>query len=294
MILDLDQLRSFVAIAETGSFTRAANEVHKTQSAVSMQMRRLEERLGRSVFVREGRTSRLTSDGEKLLGFARRMMRLNDEAVAAFTSDDLTGAVRLGTPADYAARFLPEVLARFARSNPHVEVTVTCEPSVTLTRIARSGDIDLAIVTMASDTGPAENIRREPLMWVTSPGLVPEPSEVVPLALDRAPCIWRGAALEALAAAGRPYRIRYTSMNPSAISATVLSGLAVSVLAESAIQPGMQILTEREGFPPLPMCDIGLVRSPEQRSSPVVEALAQHIVSSLANLGGPSAGRASV
>lgn len=292
VILDLDQLRTFLAIAETGSFTRAAEEVHRTQSAVSMQMRRLEERVGRAMFVREGRASRLTGDGEKLLDFARRMMRLNDEAVAAFSADDLSGAVRLGTPADYAARFLPEVLARFARSNPHVEVSVSCEPSVTLSRLARSGRIDLAIVTMHADTAPAENIRREPLMWVTSAGHVPEPGDAVPLALDRPPCIWRAAALEALAAAGRPYRILYTSMNPSAISATVLSGLAISVLAESAVQPGMRVLTEREGFPPLPMCDIGLVRSPEQRSSPVVDALATHIVASLANLGGPAMARA--
>ena len=122
--LDLDQLRTFVAIVETGSFTRAAEVVFKTQSAVSMQMRRLEERIGKPVFARDGRASRLTEEGERLLGYARRMVRLNDETVAAFDETELSGAVRLGIPDDYADRFLPEVLARFTRSNPRVELTV--------------------------------------------------------------------------------------------------------------------------------------------------------------------------
>jgi len=127
--LDLDQLRTFMAIADSGSFTRAAEAVNRTQSAVSMQMRRLEERLGKPVFKRDGRVSRLTDDGERLLGYARRMIRLNDETLAAFDDHELSGAVRLGTPGDYAARFLPEVLARFARSNPLVEVSVECDSS---------------------------------------------------------------------------------------------------------------------------------------------------------------------
>ena len=135
--LDLDQLRTFVAIAETGSFTRAGDVVFKTQSAVSMQMRRLEERIGKPIFARDGRASRLTEEGERLLGYARRMVRLADETVAAFDDTELSGSVRLGTPDDYADRFLPEVLARFSRSNPRVEVSVTCEPSTELIRQAR-------------------------------------------------------------------------------------------------------------------------------------------------------------
>src|SRR5215813_11203468 len=116
--LDLEQLRTFVAIAESGSFTRAATAVHKTQSAVSMQMRRLEERIGKPIFVRDGRASKLTEEGERLLGYARRMIRLSEETLAAFDDAELSGSVRFGMPDDYADRFLPEVLARFARSNP--------------------------------------------------------------------------------------------------------------------------------------------------------------------------------
>ena len=113
--LDLDLMKTFLAIADTGSFTRAAEEVHKTQSAVSMQMKRLEEVLGRPLFARDGRASRFTPDGERLIEFARRLVSVNDEAVSAFTRPELTGTVRLGTPDDYADRFLPEILARFSR-----------------------------------------------------------------------------------------------------------------------------------------------------------------------------------
>ena len=111
-------LRTFVAIADTGSFTRAADVVHKTQSAVSMQMKRLEERLGRSIFERDGRLSKLTDEGERLLDYARRIVRLNTECMASFNDNELVGRVRLGLPDDYADRYLPEILARFSRSNP--------------------------------------------------------------------------------------------------------------------------------------------------------------------------------
>ena len=119
-LIDVDQLRTFIAIVETGSFTKAADVVHKTQSAVSMQMKRLEELLGRPLFARDGRASRFTPDGERLVEYARRLVALNDEAVSAFKRPELTGTVRFGTPDDYADRFLPEILARFARTRPLV------------------------------------------------------------------------------------------------------------------------------------------------------------------------------
>ena len=127
VLLDIDQLRTFMAIADTGSFTRAADVVFKTQSAVSMKMKRLEERIGKPLFERDGRASRLTEDGERLLDYARRIVKLNMEAVSAFATAELTGRVRLGVPDDYADRYLPEILARFSRSNPRAEVTVICE-----------------------------------------------------------------------------------------------------------------------------------------------------------------------
>jgi DNA-binding transcriptional LysR family regulator len=286
-VLDLDQLRTFVAIAESGSFTRAADAVHKTQSAVSMQMRRLEERIGKPIFTRDGRQSKLSDDGERLLGYARRMLSLSNETIAAFDETELTGSVVLGTPDDYADRFLPEILARFARSNPRVEVSVMCEPSMTLAENIRSANVDLAIVTACGEFD-AEVIRQEPLLWVTSASHHTEQEEIVPLALSRAPCMWRTAGLEALTNIGRKYRVRYTSGNSTAISAAVLAGLAVTVLAESALRPGMRVLSEADGFPRLPNCEIGIIRSWNKPNSPVVDKLAEHIVSSLDNLSVPA------
>jgi DNA-binding transcriptional LysR family regulator len=290
-MLDLDQLKTFVAIAETGSFTRAAEVVFKTQSAVSMQMRRLEERIGKPIFARDGRASKLTEDGERLLNYARRMVRLSDEAVAAFDEAELSGSVRLGTPDDYADRFLPEILARFSRSNPLVEVSVVCEQSSELMRQARTGDVDLAIVTHCGE-GQVDVIRREPLVWVASSQHCAAEEEILPLALFKPPCIWREAAVTALASAGRKYRVLYQAANSTAISASVLAGLAVTVLAESALRPGMRVLGEGDGFPRLPTCEIGLVRSWNRPPSPIVDKLSEHIVSSLDNLSVPSAAAA--
>ena len=146
-LIDVDQLRTFIAIAETGSFTKAAEVVNKTQSAVSMQMKRLEERLERPIFARDGRASRLTEDGQRLLDYARRIVKLNVETLAAFSDAELSGRVRLGVPDDYADRYLPEIMARFSRVYPGVELTVICEPSVDLLERIDANEIDIAIVT---------------------------------------------------------------------------------------------------------------------------------------------------
>src|SRR3712207_1513594 len=195
-LLDIDQLRTFVAIADTGSFTRAAEVVHKTQSAVSMQMKRLEERIGKDLFARDGRLSRLTDEGERLLDYARRIVRLNAECIASFADHELAGRVRLGLPDDYADRYLPEILARFARSNPRAEVTVVCEPTPNLLDRIQNGDLDLAIITQCDRRGPAEIVRVEQLLWVTSARCAVHEETPVPLALGRPTCDWRQSACE--------------------------------------------------------------------------------------------------
>jgi DNA-binding transcriptional LysR family regulator len=282
--LDLDQLQTFVAISDTGSFTRAADEVFKTQSAVSMQMRRLEEKIGRPLFEKEGRMNRLTDDGERLLSYARRMIRLNGEAVAAFDDSKLTGHLRIGMPDDYADRFLPEIMARFVRSNPRVELSVICEPTVNLVEQVNRAAIDLALITHVPENGYSEIVRREPLLWVTSANHAVHEEPVLPLAFGRPTCIWRHKAIEALAQVKREYRVLFTSWSATVISASILSGLAVSVLAECSLRPGMRVLTDSEGFPKLPDVEIGLIRA-RGRQSPIVDAMAQHVIESLDNLG---------
>lgn len=282
-LIDVDQLRTFIAIAETGSFTKAAEVVNKTQSAVSMQMKRLEERIERPIFARDGRASKLTEDGERLLDYARRIVKLNIETIAAFSDAELSGRVRLGVPDDYADRYLPEIMARFSRAYPSVELTVICEPSVDLLERIDSNDLDLAIITNCENKRASETFRRERLLWVTSSRHPTHTEERVPLALGRPTCTWRRMAIEKMESIGRLYRILYTSSSAGAVAAAVLSGLAVSVLPESGLRPGMRVLTAAEGFPELPSCRIGLVRNAHERAQ-LADALAEHIVSSLDNL----------
>lgn len=284
-LLDSDQLKTFVAIADAGSFTRAADMVHKTQSAVSMQMKRLEERVGRPLFARDGRGFRLTDEGERLLDYARRIVRLNAECLSTFSEAELTGRVRLGLPDDYADRYLPEILARFSRSNPRAEVTVMCEPSPHLIDRVQTGDLDLAIITHVDRRGPSEIVRSEQLLWVTSALHAVHEEDPLPLALGRPTCDWRQSATEALERSGRTFRILFVTWNSTAVHAAVLAGLVVSVLPESALRPGMRILGPSDGFPALPSCKIGIIRGREP--STLADALADHIRGSLDNLGGP-------
>jgi DNA-binding transcriptional LysR family regulator len=282
-LLDIDQLKTFVAIADCGSFTRAADLVNKTQSAVSMQMKRLEERIGKPIFARDGRASKLTEEGERLLDYARRIVKLSGEAVSALADADLAGHVRLGVPDDYADRFLPEILARFSRSNPRAEVTVLCEPSLSLIERITAGTLDLAIITHTGIVAEAQVVRQEQLYWVASQRSPVHEETPLPLAMASGNCAWRTAAVTALEKQGRAHRILYSSHNSTAISAAVLAGLAVSVCAESSLRPGMRVLGAGDGFPPLPPIKIALLRCAHHASA-VCEALADHIVASLDNL----------
>ena len=281
--LDLDQLSTFIAIADTGSFTRASETVHRTQSAVSMQMRRLEERIGKSLFERDGRSNRLTEEGERLLAYARRMLQLNRETLAAFDETSLEGQIRIGVPDDYAERFLPEIMARFSRTNPRVELSVVCEPTVNLAEMIRRGQLDIALVTKCVDVAPTEIVRTEPLLWVTSANHAIHEEEVLPMAFGRPTCAWRGQATAALDRMGRDYRILFTSWSATVLIAAVLSGLAITVLAECALRPGMRVLGEAEGFAPLDDVHIGILRGRTGHPA-LIEALARHIAESLDNI----------
>lgn len=282
--LDIDQLRTFLAIAELGSFTKAADAVHKTQSAVSMQMRRLEERFDRPIFAKDGRQSRLTEDGHRLVEFAQRMIRLNDETVSAFSTPSMVGRVRFGLPDDYAERLLPQVLAAFARLNPSIEIAVQCQGSTLTSHLVEQGELDIAIVT----TGDCmqlygEVFRREPLHWVTASDRCLHCEDVLRLALGPATCSWRSKAVAALDRANRRYCISYTSSSAAALTSAVQAGLAIAVLPESAIRPGLRILGEAEGLPQLPPCEISILRA-AHATDPVHDALCDHIHASIGNV----------
>lgn len=281
--IDVDLLKTFLAIADTGSFTRAAEEVSKTQSAVSMQMKRLEELTGRPLFARDGRTNRFTADGDRLIEYARRIVSLHDEAVSVFTRPELTGTLRFGTPDEYAERFLPEILARFSRTHPMVQVDVECLNSAPLYERTRNGELDLALVTLGSHIRNGEMVRSEPLVWVTSVKHSTHMLDILPVAISQIGCNWRDMALETLHKHGRKFRVAYSSSSWHAVGAAVLAGLAIGAVPEICMRPGMRVLTGKDGFPPLATVEIGIVRKPGRQSS-AADALAQHIAESLGHL----------
>ncbi len=283
--LDVDLLKTFLAIADNGSFTKAAEEVHKTQSAVSMQMKRLEELVGTPLFARDGRMSRFTPDGERLVDYARRIVAINDEAIYAFAKPDLTGTIKFGTPDDYAEKFLPEILARFARTHPMVTVNVDCVGSGELFERCKRSELDLALVTFGCEIVTDEPVRREKLVWVTSTRHHAHMADVLPLAVSHAGCGWRSMVLRALDGQQRKFRVAYSTPNSNAVNAAVLQGLAVGAIPELCLRPGMRILTEKDGFPSLGTFDIGLVRKPG-KANKAIEALARHVTESLSTLQG--------
>ncbi|WP_319772783.1 LysR substrate-binding domain-containing protein [Breoghania sp.] len=282
--LDIDQLRTFIAIAELGSFTRAADAVNRTQSAVSMQMRRLEERVGQALFTRDGRQSRLTDSGYRLQDYARRMIRLNDETLTAFAEPELLGRVRLGLPDDYAERLLPQVLAGFACINPTVEVVVECTGSIGVSEKVRRDELDLGIVTSCGDlNGFGDIVRRERLYWVGPESRRIHDEETVRLALGHETCAWRSLAINTLSRVGRSCRVAYTSGSAAAITSAVAAGLAIAVVPESALRPGLRILDARDGFPDLPPANIALIRAPNAVDA-THDALYDHIAAAIGNL----------
>jgi len=280
MNLDTDLLRSFLAIVDTGNFTRAADRVGRTQSAVSMQMKRLEETLGKPMFVRDGRQMQLSGDGEKLVGYARRMIALNDTALAQFSQPELSGRVSLGIPDDYVARFLPSVLAEFSSQHPQVELEVRTEPSVVLDASLASGELDLALLSCAAVSDHGEIIHREPMVWVTSAHHVVEEQTPIPLATTEPYCQMRRNALLALDAYDIAYRIAYIGRSYLSLQSFVLAGLAVSHIGESAVVPGMKVLDGAVGFPPIAPVDVGLKRRGGSGNT-AAEWLAQALTDSL-------------
>jgi DNA-binding transcriptional LysR family regulator len=269
-MLDTDQLRSFMAIVDTGSFTRAADRVHKTQSAVSMHIRRLEEQLGRPLFVKHGRGVRLSGDGDRLVDFAREMLRIEASALMHVGQKGLAGEVRLGIPDDYAEVFMPAIMEGFARKHPFVEVSVICEGSLALSERIRSHELDIALVTDCAAIQNVEIVREEPLVWVAHPRFSIVQGEPLPLALGAVTCQWRQIAVSALEDAGRDYRILLSSNNYSAIEPMLRTRLAMSVLPLGAVREGMKVLGPAEGLPVLPTSRMGLLFAPP----PGTEALA--------------------
>jgi DNA-binding transcriptional LysR family regulator len=293
--LDPDLLRSFTYIAEEGSFTRAAERVGRTQSAVSMQMQRLESLLGQTQLQRgKGGAVQLTAHGQFLLERAREMLALNDGIWSAFRTPEVRGRVRLGTPDDYALRYVPPALKRFADANPACEVDVLCLPSDELVLKLKAGELDLALVSQGQQPKgwPGVGLWRGPLVWITSERFSPHRMDPLPLALAQGPCSWRTVALAALDKAGRRYRVAYTSASQVGSHAPVMAGLAVTVSPVSWLPQGLRALRPEDGLPPLPEFGIVMLQG-RKPAQPVTDMLAAHITETFnQEMGNQEMGRA--
>jgi len=277
---DLDLLRCFVTIAETGSFTRAGDRLGRTQSTVSLQVKRLEDMLGRAVFARTPRSLSLTGEGERLLGPARQLLRLNDAALAELFEPDMTGRVGLGVPEDFATAHLPGVLAAFAKAHPLVELEVTCDLTLNLLDKFHAAAFDLVLVKR-EPSAPLEGVRvwREPLVWVARDQLAVAGLATVPLVVSPEPCVYRKRAANALDAMGRKWRVAYTSTSLAGSLSAVNAGLGITVLPREMVPPHLTAITDDPELPLLYDTEIALIEA--AGLSETAHRLAQHIVAAL-------------
>lgn len=279
--LDLDLLRAFVAVADAKSFTRAGVRLGRTQSTVSLQIKRLEEQLNTALFSRDPRNVVLTGQGEALLSQARRMLRVNDEIIGEMFEHALEGEVRFGAPEDFATTHLPGILGDYARAYPHVSLSVTCDLTLRLMDKMGQGELDLALIKrepVGADVGVP--VWREHLVWVGAGEDILPKDAPVPLIAAPAPCVYRKRATAALDAAGKAWRIAYTSPSLAGQHAALRAGLGVTALPTEMVPDDLVIFGADQAFPPLADAEIALIRA--AKALPVAaERLANFILGSL-------------
>jgi len=277
-LLELDLLRTIVVIAETGNFSTAATKLFRTPSAVSMQVKRIEEVLGRSVFRRDSRSVTPTSDGEVLLAHGRRLLALNNEVVSRFIMPDVAGTVRLGATEDIAERLLPGLLQRFAQTHCCVTVDVAVNPTVVLSECIRSGAIDLALTTYNPSLKLKKDIEpvfQERLVWAGLRNGVAFEKRPLPISVWEEGCSWRKSALASLESADIDYRVAFMSAHLSGQRAAILADLAVAPIPVSCCVNDIIELTEKDGLPALSAYGVGMLIG-KNPSEPALAA-AEHI-----------------
>jgi DNA-binding transcriptional LysR family regulator len=262
MAIDSITLQCFLAVAETGSFTKAALRVGRTQSAISQQISKLESLIEKPLFNR-GKAFYLTTDGEVFLGYARKMLDLHREAMDRFKEPDLEGEVRLGLPEDFASVVLPEVLVDFSRLHPQVILNVECDLTYTIYDKFQQGKFDLILVKMAKAYAKADghHIWSEPVEWIGKPGLLPtiDKNKVIPLVLSPHPCVYRENAIQALEKAGMKWRLVYSSPSYAGKMAAVKAGLGITATQRTMIPNYLEYI-ENIHLPPLNNIHVSLLK----------------------------------
>ena len=281
---DLDVMRSFVTGVELGSFAKAADRLARSTSAVSAQLKKLEQQAGTALLRKAGRGMVLTEAGETMLGYARRLLELNDEAVGAVRGVQLEGRVRLGLQEDFGESLLPEVLGRFKRAHPKLRVEVRIARNMALLDGINGGQLDLALAWESGlHAAHAQHVQTLPMHWIASRDELPvrEISEPLPLVVLEAPCLLRSAAIDALDRAGMPWRIAFTSASLAGTWAAVKAGLGISVRTPFGLPADVRALDACAArLPALPKLGLALYRS-EAEAAPAVRRLGELILQSL-------------
>lgn len=278
LLLDADLLKTFVAIVETGSFSRAAQRVFRTPSAVSMQVKKMEELLGATVFERDSRSVSLTGDGEVLLSYAKRILALNREMMARFVTPDMAGTVRFGAPDDYGIRLIPHILRKFAASHPNVTVDVVIDGSSALKRRFEAGTLDVALINAQPGTPlepDTEVVLEERLVWAGARGGTAHLRSPLPLAMWEQGCAWRANAVEALESQGIDYRVGYMSGNYAVQTSAVEADLAVAPIPQLLIEGNLVALGRQHGLPELRSTQIRMMTRDVEDCT--VTAVAAHL-----------------
>ncbi|WP_175943389.1 LysR substrate-binding domain-containing protein [Caballeronia sp. BCC1704] len=274
--LDMDVLRTFVTGFELGSFARAAERLGRSQSAISTQLRRLEDQIGRPLVQKSGRGLALTTAGEGLLSYAKRLLELNDEAVETVRGSDLEGWARLGLPQDFAESWLPAVLSRFSRAHPKVRVEVQVDRSASLIEKTLTGALDVALVWGDGSASPhGERVAAVPIHWVGRPdwgGVESLGGQPLPFVAFDPPCTFRSAAVDAMDAAGLSWRLVFTSPSLSGLWAAVEGGLGITVRTALKMPASLVALDPATtGLPALPLAPLSLHRAEAEPTAAVTK-----------------------
>lgn len=279
-LLDLDLLRTFMLAADLESFAKAADRIARSQSAVSLQMQRLEEMAGKPLFLKQGRSWQLTPAGELLLGYARQMLDVNDRAIQALQDTHIEGHVRLGLLADFAESGLPVVLARFAGIYPNVRIEVKIDRQAVLQQLLQSGKLDVIINYGRQTPALALPVGRLPMRWIGSAATAITAKQPLPLLLFESPCLFRKAGLEALELARRPWRETLTSPSLAGLWAAAQAGLGITLRTEMGLPAGCKVLTRTSGLPALPVVHIFLLKQ-RKAASPAAGRLTEILLETL-------------
>jgi len=275
--LDLTLLSTFVAIVETGSFGRAAERVARGPSAVSMQMRRLEERLDTRLLDRNAHAVALTEDGHRLFPYAKSLVEMSEEARAVMSDAGLSGKLRVGVPEWFGNTRLQGVLARFMRSHPNVHLNVRADASTNLREGVARGELDMALAIVdPADTGE-HAVHSERLLWVVGRNHAPRIGEEMPLALFEPPCPYRDLAIGELERFGWRWRETFTSSSVATVRNAVEARMGLSVFPESAVTDELRVLGETDGFPRLPNTHLAIYDNRRQQSATMAAAMGDFV-----------------